>query len=300
MSSGIHYCSLKGGRKDNEDAHSIARNINGKNKDMAPINFYGLYDGHGGKDVSNFLKKSMKLVMMRPEINYPLQSEDKKIVKILYDVAEEILIKNHEDDAREVGSTCLISCHSKKDGNDYLDVMNTGDSRLVVCEKDFKARSVTVDHKPDSPLEKKRILEMGANPERDIWNDGGVYRIGELSVSRAFGDSKNKYVISEPEIYSEKITDKDEDGNITNMIKFMIMGCDGLWDVVSDQDAVDFVVNKCYDKDMNKMCDKDMMHMYSSSEDNPNETYVIARELGEYAIEKGSGDNITIIIVFFD
>lgn len=286
--NGIHFCSMKGRRDNNEDAHSIASNISGLVSDKAPINFYGLYDGHGGSDVSNYLKQTMKMVLMRPEIKYPIKENNKKLIDSLYNVVEEVLIEKHSDDAREVGSTCLIACHSRLDGIDYLNVFNTGDSRLVVCDKNFIAQSLTVDHKPDSPAEKFRILKMGANPERDLWSDGGVIRIGDLSVSRAFGDTKNKYVVCTPEIYTKKITDN---------YNFMIMGCDGLWDVMSNQDAVDFVVERCYDENFNKKSDKDIINIYSTEED---ETFGIAQQLGKHAIDIGSTDNITIIIVFFD
>ena len=66
--------------------------------------------------------------------------------------------------------------------------------------------------------------------------------------------------------------------------KFIIIACDGLWDVMSPQDAVNFVLSQSYDVDMKHI----------------NQKVNIARKLAERAIELESGDNVTCIIVFFD
>ena len=54
----IHYTTTTGRRDKNEDGHNIEININGNN-DKNNINLFGIYDGHGGKDVSKFLEKQM-------------------------------------------------------------------------------------------------------------------------------------------------------------------------------------------------------------------------------------------------
>lgn len=64
--------------------------------------------------------------------------------------------------------------------------------------------------------------------------------LGRLAVSRAFGDIEYKnvgsdkppLVIAEPEIRMERLTDKDE---------FLLLACDGLFDVFSNQEAVSYV-----------------------------------------------------------
>ena len=76
-------------------------------------------------------------------------------------------------------------------------------------------------------------------------------------------------------MYKYKITNKD---------KFIIIACDGLWDVMIPQDAVNFVLKNCYDCDMVRI----------------NHKINISRKLAEEAIKKESGDNVTCIVVFFD
>jgi serine/threonine protein phosphatase PrpC len=63
----------------------------------------------------------------------------------------------------------------------------------------------------------------------------------------------------------------------------MILACDGLWDVLDNQEAVNYVITQCYDLEMNRI----------------NKKINIARMLAELALQKGSSDNITVIVIFF-
>ena len=263
----IYFVSLKGERHTNEDKHNIILNMN-NDKKTADVNLYGVYDGHGGKFVSNFLSNNLPQYFTNPKLSYPL---NKNYVNNVYDILENTLKTKHTNEATECGSTCLLVCNYKKNGNNYLNIMNTGDSRCVMCRNNVGI-ALTKDHKPNWIDEKSRISKLGGNIRRD----GNVYRINDLSVSRAFGDlESSKYVTHRPEMFKYKIKPLD---------KFMIIACDGLWDVVSSQDAVNFVLDNCYDTAMNRI----------------NHKMNIARKLGEYAISSDSGDNVTCIIVFFD
>jgi serine/threonine protein phosphatase PrpC len=64
----------------------------------------------------------------------------------------------------------------------------------------------------------------------------------------------------------------------------MIIGCDGLWDVVSAQDASNYVISQCYDLESNRI----------------NKKTNIAKMLAELALQKGSTDNVSVIVVFFN
>jgi serine/threonine protein phosphatase PrpC len=109
-----------------------------------------------------------------------------------------------------------------------------------------------------------RIEKMGGK----IAFDGADWRVKDLSLSRAFVDIDcTPYVTHLPQIYKHKLSSKD---------KFVILACDGLWDVVSNQDAIDFIqdlLNKNFKGNFSKM-------------------------LCEYALAKGSMDNVSIIIYF--
>lgn len=264
-----HFVSLKGERPSNEDAHNIIHALHNDDKDMARVNYYGVYDGHGGKFVSNFLSENIPQFFISNKVTYPL---DINYVNNVYDKIQSILFTKYEKMATDCGSTCLIVCHFKDENNqEFLNVMNTGDSRCVLCRNNLGI-PLTRDHKPDWPDEMNRITKLGGQ----IKKDGATYRINDLSVSRAFGDKESsKFVTHRPDLYKYKLTKKD---------KFMIIACDGLWDVINPQEATNMVLKNCYDTDMNRI----------------NKKVNISRKLAEMAIELESGDNVTCIVVFFD
>ena len=66
----LYSHSLKGRRDQNEDQHFMYNNINGASTKNAKVCYLSVYDGHGGKLVSNYLKKIDFLIGMLMLINY--------------------------------------------------------------------------------------------------------------------------------------------------------------------------------------------------------------------------------------
>ena len=115
---------------------------------------------------------------------------------------------------------------------------------------------ISRDHKPDDEQEKIRIQLAGgkiyrtqtfARPaqqpgDKDIYVQGPLRVFpGRLSVARTFGDLEAKktrfggnpnVVISEPEIRSFKIEPNFD---------FIMMGCDGIFDRLTNRDVVDTI-----------------------------------------------------------
>lgn len=286
----VFSASLKGKRPQNEDFHSIILNLDGKDKIKENVNYYAVYDGHGGKFVSNFLYKTLPDIFIekREKSIYPIRY---KTVEKIYEKIQLLLKTQYNRYATKAGSTCLIAIHTKQKDTHYLNVINTGDSRCVLCRYDSgvnHTRDITKDHKPNSYEEKYRITALGGK----LIFDGYDWRIGLLSVSRSFGDITENYITNSPDIFKLKLMLKDGSNKNTTYDKFFILACDGLWDVMSSQEVVNFILERCYtivsvtnghiiDKRINKVND-------------------IANELAKFAIQKGSGDNITVIVVFLD
>ena len=264
----IYSVSLKGKRESNEDKHSTIINLHADNKNTAPINYFAVYDGHGGKFVSKFLEEQLPKCFTDKRVVYPLK---KTFIKKVYDYYQNELKSKFHADAVTTGSTCLVAIHYKEGSSHFLNVLNTGDSRCVICRNNIGV-ALTKDHKPNWPEETARIKSLGGQ----IYFDDYDWRIGDLSVSRAFGDlSAQPYVTHIPDVFRYKLTSGD---------KFMILACDGLWDVFSNQDAVNVVLENCFDVKTGKVINKQKN---------------IAKQLANLAIAKGSGDNITVIVVFF-
>nr|GEU40034.1 probable protein phosphatase 2C 27 isoform X2 [Tanacetum cinerariifolium] len=139
----------------------------------------------------------------------------------------------------------------------------------TVLGKRGKAFELSNDHKPNCPSEKQRIEHLGG-----VIYDG--YLNGQLSVSRALGDWHMKgpkgsaYPLSaEPELQQVLLTEDDE---------FLIIGCDGLWDVMSSQCAVSITRREL------------MAH---------NDPERCSRELVREALKRNTCDNLTVIVICF-
>jgi serine/threonine protein phosphatase PrpC len=271
----VHSTSLIGQRPSNEDHHFIYENINGENTSNMDINFYAIFDGHGGKGVSKFLKDKLPSYFVKKDLLYhpTKKTEYYKYIKKVINNVQEKLIKEVPT-SKNSGSTSLTSIFYNHNNKKYFYVINIGDSRMIKCNKYNIGIQLTKDHKPISYEEKKRISELGGK----IIYDQGDWRIKDLSVSRAFGDlDAMPFVYPLPDIFRYESEPND---------KFIVMACDGLWDVMSNQDVVDFILEELDKLKKNKTTN-------GGGKNN------IAKLLGEYAIQKGSYDNITIIIVFF-
>ena len=166
----IHSVSIKGHRDQNEDKHDIKLNSDNRNAKLKNVNFFGVYDGHGGKKVSNYIQQNISDFFLNKTMNYPLS---KREVFNVYDKIQKSLKKN--DWAYTSGTTCLVVVHFKFNGTSYLNVINTGDSRCVLCRDNF-AMPLTKDHKPNWPEERHRIEKLGGN----IIYDGYDWRVKDL------------------------------------------------------------------------------------------------------------------------
>ena len=147
-------------------------------------------------------------------------------------------------------------------------VANAGDCRAVLSRRG-KAVDLSRDHKPYCVKERNRIEALGG------YVDDG-YLNGLLGVARALGDwhmdglkGVGGPLSAEPDVKQTVLSREDE---------FLIIGCDGLWDVFSSQNAVDFARRKLQEHNDPKRC---------------------SHELVNEALRRDSGDNLTVVTVCF-
>lgn len=262
----VHSVSLKGLRDQNEDKHLIILNSDNRDPNLNNVNLFGVFDGHGGKEVSSFIHDNISMFLTDKRIQYPISK--KYIYNVFDHIQKELKKKNY---AYHCGTTCCTVVNFKYDNENYLNVINVGDSRCIICRDNF-AMPLTKDHKPNWPEERHRIEQLGGL----IRWDGYDWRIKDLSVSRALGDlDATPYVTHRPDLYRYKIDKMD---------KFLVLACDGLWDVMTNSEVVNFILLNCYDRTTKNRINKNLN---------------IAKKVAEYALKKGSTDNITVIVVFF-
>ncbi|XP_077376113.1 protein phosphatase 1G isoform X2 [Festucalex cinctus] len=136
-----------------------------------------------------------------------------------------------EEPGSDSGTTAVVALIRGK----QLIVANAGDSRCVVSERG-KAVDMSYDHKPEDELELSRIKKAGGK----VTVDGRVN--GGLNLSRAIGDhfyKRNKVLPPEEQMISAmpdvKVLTLNDDHD------FMVIACDGIWNVLSSQEVVDFI-----------------------------------------------------------
>jgi protein phosphatase 1G len=210
-------------------------------------------DGHGGEQVARFCERHLPSeIAGRPneDMETALVNAFHRMDELLVspDGHQELQALSHsalsvwgqrEVHPERVGSTAVVCCVRP----DAYVVANAGDSRAVLCRRG-RAIDLSEDHKPNVPSERSRIQKAGGFiTERDVGLPSPVYRVnGDLSISRAIGDLRHKQnahaapqdqvIISTPDV---KVVRRDVGD------EFAVLACDGIWDVLSSQQAVDFL-----------------------------------------------------------
>ena len=256
---------MKQGPRDYmEDTYVVA-----KYDDMT---LYGVFDGHGGDEVSRLLPKLVSEGLLKglpPHIRYQTGGVKNHISKTMYEIDHNL---SKRQDAKEAGSTATMLLHIPPMA--YL--INIGDSRTLLAKKrqngGYSLCKATVDHKPDQTQEYNRIVQTGGKVTHEIDDDARVD--GVLAMSRAIGDHELKYhttqqqlpqygpVSSHPDIYSVNL---EKDGKY-----IAILASDGLWDVVDNDKALKY------------------SHHFGPES--------AATPLTQYALKNHSMDNITTLV----
>lgn len=285
----ISVRAIKGGRLSMEDTYCI--HDQGR--------FVGVFDGHGGSGVSSYLSSSLYDKVQRhleAISSSPSCPSVKDVVKsmslALTEIDDEVLEK---DDLQYQGSTAVTVYVHENPVNAERTIVaaNVGDSRAVLSRGSV-AVSLTRDHKPDDIDERKRILAMGETIEWDSYCN--VSRVRNLSLSRAIGDRFAKPVVcSEPEMkvfpLSQLPVQKGFEKN-----DFIVLASDGLWDVMTSQSCVDFVLDRL------RPSDQQSNHM-SPAELNRQESIrrkKMSRDLANEAIRRGSCDNVCVVVIWLN
>ncbi|XP_057957659.1 probable protein phosphatase 2C 73 isoform X2 [Malania oleifera] len=222
--------------------------------------FCGVFDGHGpwGHIVAKWVRELMPssllcswqetLALSSINQKFALDS-DKSLHQ--FDIWKQSYLKTCATIDQELeqcpgidsffsGTTALTIVKQGK----LLVIANVGDSRAVLAttseEGNLIPIQLTVDFKPNLPQEAARIEESKGRVIC-LRDEPGVYRLWKpnggapgLALSRAFGDfcMKDYGLISVPEVMERNITSKDQ---------FIILATDGLWEVITNQEAVQIV-----------------------------------------------------------
>ncbi|ODV75975.1 type 2C protein phosphatase PTC1 [Cyberlindnera jadinii NRRL Y-1542] len=252
-----------------EDVHTYVENF----VERLDWGYFAVFDGHAGKEAAKWCGQHLHTLLGDKLI----REENRDVRELLNETfikADSEIAKNVRGSSGCTAAVAVIRWELPQDGEAeggvkdeqrlsldkhrrMLYTANVGDSRIVLF-RSGKAVRLTYDHKASDKLEIKRIEENGGLIMKNRVN-------GMLAVTRSLGDQFFKdLVIGNPYTTSLEL-DMETD-------KFIIIACDGLWDVISDQKACELIQGI---EDAN----------------------VAAKTLVDYAMEKQTTDNVTVMVI---
>ena len=241
-------------RDYNEDRVSVVINMNkpkfyNNSSPWPKVSYFGVFDGHAGNKCAEFMRDNLLIYICNNEY-FP--NDIQNAIKYGFKKIDEDYLKNHAfidnklvDNSGSCGLILLLI-------NNLIYIANVGDSRCIGSFQNGKIqKDITLDHKPNTPYEKERILKYGGKiyqTQTPIEDDEmyknkilvGPYRVfpGKLSVSRTVGDAEGKIeaiggnpnvIVPLPDIFCFDL-EKDD-------IDFFILGCDGIYDQLYSKDV---------------------------------------------------------------
>ncbi|ONH79862.1 Protein phosphatase 2C 1 [Saccharomyces cerevisiae] len=217
-------------RRTMEDVHTYVKNFASR----LDWGYFAVFDGHAGIQASKWCGKHLHTII---EQNI-LADETRDVRDVLND---SFLAIDEEINTKLVGNSgctaavCVLRWELPDSvSDDSMDLAqhqrklytaNVGDSRIVLFRNGNSIR-LTYDHKASDTLEMQRVEQAGGLIMKSRVN-------GMLAVTRSLGDKFfDSLVVGSPFTTSVEITSED---------KFLILACDGLWDVIDDQDACELI-----------------------------------------------------------
>ncbi len=270
--------SLTGKRSSNEDEHVTISELKfpiASSQGLSLpgfLSFFAVYDGHNGKEASAFAAQNLHSLLLKSK-HFP--HDIPKALTRAFLETERLILKEEF----VAGTTAVVAVI---DGND-LHVAHVGDSRAMLCHNG-EAICLTIDHNAHTNDEEfyrlpKRAQCLYRNPRTNhirryvkyIFPDGSL--LG-LAVTRALGDKLFKDaklgVRADPDVCSRTLDEA---------MPFLVLACDGVFDVMSNDQVIDFVGNILREHSCPMMASKALV---------------------ECAIKRGSTDNVTAVVVTFD
>ncbi|XJO71960.1 hypothetical protein BDV3_001381 [Batrachochytrium dendrobatidis] len=250
-------------RRTMEDSHTITYNY----LDEDGSGFFAVFDGHAGRSAADYCGQNLhtnfaQLLKEQPTASIP------EILNNAFLLTDQQLSQRK---GMHAGCTAVVGFirteHRSFLNNDQqgtrkvrvLYTANVGDSRAVLCRNGSAVR-LSYDHKGSDQQESRRILDAGGFVMNSRVN-------GVLAVTRSLGDmSMKEWVIGNPYTTETELNNTDS---------FLILACDGIWDVCTDQQASD-IIKGIHD---------------------PQEA---ADTLLDFALDNFSTDNLTVIVVRFN
>jgi protein phosphatase 1B len=260
---------MQGWRLEMEDAH-----ISQELSSVPAHSIQAVFDGHGGAGAAIWVAANL-VAILEDTVEwgtYTAAGKDNpelvgKALRSAFLQADAALraFQDEGGPGADVSGCTSVVCVITPN---HIICANAGDSRCVLGTGGGVV-PMSYDHKPFDTAERDRIEAAGGTVQ---WK-----RVdGDLAVSRALGDfqyktsdelpAEQQKVSPEPDIIIHKRCDADE---------FLLIACDGLWDVMSNEEATDI--------------GRSLFHLGEGN------MMLFAEEMIDIALAKGSKDNISAV-----
>ncbi|OMO53906.1 hypothetical protein CCACVL1_28252 [Corchorus capsularis] len=249
-----------GKRESMEDTHFLMPYICNE-KD---VHVFGIFDGHRGAAAAEFAAQTLpEFLKILGSTCSPPDALFEAFVRT--DVAFRNVLDSHRKSKRVTQKDWHPGCTASAAliVRNKLFIANAGDCRTILC-RGGSPLALSRDHVASCLEERERVVSAGGQVKWQV----DTWRVGPaaLQVTRSIGDDDLKpAVTAEPEITETVLSVEDE---------FLVMASDGLWDVVSNMEVVSII------------------------RDTVKEPAMCSKRLATEAAERGSKDNITVIVVF--
>ncbi|KAL2896487.1 putative protein phosphatase 2C 38 [Bienertia sinuspersici] len=276
--------------------------------------FVGIYDGHGGPETARFVCDNLFKNIKKFTSQDQGMSAD-VIMKAFLATEEEFLslvkeLWQEKPQIASVGSCCLVGVIC----NGYLYTANAGDSRVVLgkwdkLDKTVKAVQLSSEHNASFESVREELQSRHPDDPQIVVLKHKVWRVkGLIQVSRSIGDAYLKkaefnkepllpkfrlnetfekpIMTAEPTISVQKILSEDQ---------FLIFGSDGLWDHLSNQEAVDIVNTNSRHGIAKKLLKAALCEAAKKREMRYSDLKKIDR-----GVRRHFHDDITVVVLFLD
>ncbi|XP_064999087.1 probable protein phosphatase 2C 60 isoform X1 [Musa acuminata AAA Group] len=280
--------------------------------------FVGVYDGHGGPETSRYINDHLfqHLKNLLAGFAAEQQAMSADVIRKAYQATEEgfFSLVNKQwpmtPQIAAVGSCCLVGviCGS------MLYTANLGDSRVVLgklvkATGEVLAVQLSAEHNAGIESVRQELHSMHPEDKQIVVLKHNVWRVkGLIQVSRSIGDVylkkaefnreplyakfrlrepfKKPILSSEPSISVQLLQPQDQ---------FLIFASDGLWEHLSNQEAVDIVHNGPHSGSARRLIKAALQEAAKKREMRYSDLKKIDR-----GVRRHFHDDITVIVVFLD
>ncbi|GAA0175359.1 protein phosphatase [Lithospermum erythrorhizon] len=276
--------------------------------------FVGIYDGHGGPETSRFINEHLFYHLKKFAADQQTMSVD--VIKKAFQATEEGFLSvvarqwAVKPQIAAVGSCCLVVVIC----GGTLYVANLGDSRavlgrLVKSTGEVLAIQLSAEHNVSIESVRQEMHSLHPEDPQIVVLKHNVWRVkGIIQVSRSIGDvylktaefNKEplhaKFRVREP--FKKPILSAEPSISVTQLQphdQFIILASDGLWEHLSNQDAVDIVQNHPRSGSARRLVKAALQEAAKKREMRYSDLKKIDR-----GVRRHFHDDITVTVVFLD